>query len=45
MKHLKYIFIAVIVLAAICVVIGAVSTHETNAYLDSVDAFIAEVEG
>ena len=45
MKHLKYIFIAVIVLTAICVVIGMVSTRETSAYLDSVDAFITEVDG
>ena len=44
MKHLKYLFIGIIVLVVMTIVYGIVSTHETNVYLDSVDAFIQEVE-
>jgi len=44
MKIMKCVLIGAIVLAIICVIIGTVSTKETDAYLDSVDAFIQEVE-
>ena len=44
MKALKWILAGVVVLAIVCAIIGAVSVSETNTYLDSVDAFIQEVE-
>ena len=45
MKIMKWMLIGAVVLAIICGIIGMVSTRETSAYLDSVDAFITEVEG
>ena len=45
MKIMKWVLIGAVVLAIVCAVIGAVSLKETDAYLDSVDTFITEVEG
>ena len=44
MKIMKWVLIGAVVLAIICGIIGMVSTKETDAYIQSVDAFIAEVE-
>jgi len=43
MKIMKRVLIAAVALAIICGIIGMVSVRETDAYLDSVDAFITEV--
>ena len=43
MKIMKWVLIAAVALAIICGIIGMVSVRETDAYLDSVDAFITEV--
>lgn len=43
MKIMKWVLIGAVALAIICGIIGMVSVRETDAYLDSVDAFIAEV--
>lgn len=44
MKIMKWVLIGAVALAIICWIIGMVSVRETDAYLDSVDAFITEVE-
>ena len=44
MKIVKWVLIAAVALAIVCGIIGMVSVRETDAYLDSVDAFITEVE-
>ena len=44
MKIMKWILAGAIALAIVVAIIGAVSIHETDAYLDSVDAFITEVD-
>ena len=44
MKIMKWVLIGAVALVIICGIIGMVSVRETDAYLDSVDAFITEVE-
>lgn len=44
MKIMKWVLIGAVVLAVICGIIGMVSANDTAVYLDSVDAFITEVE-
>ena len=45
MRIIKLSIILILTAAIVCAIIGAVSIRETDTYLDSVDAFITEVEG
>ena len=44
MKIMKIIIAAIVIACILAGIFACVSQKETNAYLDSVDAFIAEVD-
>ena len=44
MKVMKWVLLFAVILAIVCAVVSITSQKETDAYIVSVDAFIAEVE-
>ena len=44
MKVIKWVLLFAVILAIICAAVSMASQKETDAYIASVDAFIAEVE-